>query len=58
MKPPGSFNRSNRLLSHLRIGAVVTLIAAAVVSAIASFTPDLPNAEVNQVLNGPFPKNN
>src|SRR6266704_7104424 len=30
----------NRLLSHLRIPAAVTLIAAAVVSAIAAFNPD------------------
>jgi len=40
MKSPISFSRSNRLLSHLRIPAAVTLIAAAVVSAIAAFKPD------------------
>jgi hypothetical protein len=32
----------NRLLSHLRIPAAATLVAAAVVSAIASFNPDPP----------------
>jgi hypothetical protein len=40
MKSPSSFSRSNRLLSHLRIATAVTLIAAAVVSAIAAFKPD------------------
>jgi hypothetical protein len=39
MKTPRWFTQ-NRLPSHLRIAAVVTLIAAAVVSAIASFKPD------------------
>ncbi len=41
-----NFNRSNRLLSHLRIATAVTLIAAAVVSAIASFKPDPPNTRL------------
>src|SRR4029077_12883758 len=36
---PMNFNRSTRLLSHLRIATAATLIAAAVVSAIASFKP-------------------
>ena len=36
----------NRLLSHLRIPASVTLITAAVVSAIASFTPDSPETRL------------
>jgi hypothetical protein len=39
MKTPRWFTR-NRLLSHLRIPAAVTLIAAGVVSAIAAFNPD------------------
>ena len=39
MKTPRSFTR-NRLISHLRIPAAITLIAAAVVSAIAAFNPD------------------
>src|SRR5512132_3281565 len=46
MKSTGSFNRSNRPLSHLRIATAVTLIAAAVVSAIASFKPDPPNTRL------------
>src|SRR5438132_3774589 len=45
MKTPRWFTRT-RLLSHLRIGTAVTLIAAAVVSAIASFKPDPPNARL------------
>jgi hypothetical protein len=39
MKTPHWFNQ-NRVFSHLRISAVVTLVAAAAVSAIASFTAD------------------
>ena len=39
MKTPPRFTPT-RLLSHLRIATAVTLIAAAVVSAIASFKPD------------------
>src|SRR5205823_3982582 len=46
MKSTGSFNRSNRPLSHLRIATAVTLITAAVVSAIASFKPDPPNTRL------------
>src|SRR5205814_605293 len=46
MKSTGSFNRSNRPLSHLRIATAGTLIAAAVVSAIASFKPDPPNTRL------------
>jgi hypothetical protein len=40
MKTRRWFNRQSRLLSHLRIATAATLIAAAVVSAIASFKPD------------------
>src|SRR5437588_5565068 len=36
----------NGFFSHLRITTVVTLIAAAVVSAIASFKPDPPNTRL------------
>src|SRR3989442_7612603 len=36
----------NSFFSHLRIATVVTLIAAAVVSAIASFNPDPPNTRL------------
>ena len=36
----------NRLLSHLRIPASVTLITAAVISAIAAFTPDSPETRL------------
>jgi hypothetical protein len=39
MKNPSLFTRT-RLLSHLRIPAAITLIAAAVVSGIAAFKPD------------------
>jgi hypothetical protein len=39
MKTPHWFNQ-NRVFSHLRISAAVTLVAAAAVSAIASFTAD------------------
>jgi hypothetical protein len=45
MKTPRGFTRT-RLLSHLRIASAVTLIAAAVVSAIASFKPDPPNTRL------------
>ena len=38
--------RRNRLLSHLRIPASVTLITAAVISAIAAFTPDSPETRL------------
>jgi hypothetical protein len=41
-----NFNRSTRLLSHLCIATAVTLIAAAVVSAIASLKPDPPNTRL------------
>jgi len=44
MKTPRSFNRNR--LSYLRIPAAVTLIAAAVVSAIASFNPGPPNTRL------------
>jgi hypothetical protein len=40
MKNPSRFTRT-RLLSHLRIPAAVTLIAAGVVTAIAAFNPDV-----------------
>jgi hypothetical protein len=40
MKSDRWFNRQSRLPSHLRIATAATLIAAAVVSAIASFKPD------------------
>src|SRR5262245_5504002 len=40
MKSNRWFNRHNRLLSHLRISAALTLMAAAAISAIASFKPD------------------
>lgn len=46
MKCPGSISPSSRLLSHLRIATAVTLIAAAVFSAIASFKPDPPNTRL------------
>src|SRR6266404_4371427 len=36
----------NRLLSHLRIPTAVTFVAAAAVSAIASFNSDPPNARL------------
>ena len=36
----------NRLLSHLRIPASVTLITAAVIIAIAAFTPDSPETRL------------
>jgi hypothetical protein len=45
MKSPAWFTQ-NRLLSPLRIATVVTLVAAAVVSAIASFQPDSPDARL------------
>ena len=44
MKTPRSFTQNR--LSYLRIPAGVTLIAAAVVSAIASFNPDPPNTRL------------
>jgi hypothetical protein len=44
MKTPRSFTRNR--LSYLRIPAAVTLVAAAVVSAIASFKPDPPNTRL------------
>ena len=41
MKTPRRwFSRSNRVLSHLRIATAITLVAAAVVSAIPAFNPD------------------
>src|SRR3989442_9321462 len=40
MKPTRWLTHLNPLLSHLRIATAVTLIAAAVVSAIAAFNPD------------------
>ena len=45
MKSPNWFTQ-NRLLSHLRIATAGALIAAAVVSAIASFQPDPPNTRL------------
>jgi hypothetical protein len=45
MKTLRQFTR-NRLLSHLRISAALTLIAAAAFSAIASFKPDPPNTRL------------
>src|SRR5206468_7460980 len=45
MKSPNCFTQ-NRLLSHLRIATAGALIAAAVVSAIASFQPDPPNTRL------------
>src|SRR5207302_1721314 len=45
MKPLRRFSK-NGCFSHLRITTVVTLIAAAVVSAIASFKPDPPNTRL------------
>src|SRR5438552_7883018 len=45
MKSPNWFTQ-NRLLSHLRIATAGALIAAAVVSAIASFKPDPPNTRL------------
>jgi len=46
MKSPDWFSSPNFGPSHLRIAIVVTLIAAAVVSAIASFKPDPPNTRL------------
>src|SRR6266496_2104643 len=43
MKSNRWFNRQNRLFLLLRAASVVTLVAAAVVTAIASFNPDSPN---------------
>src|SRR5438128_6251237 len=54
MKTPPRFTPT-RLLSHLRIATAVTLIAAAVVSAIASFKPD-PLVSVGSPVT-PFPQN-
>jgi len=53
MKSPNWFTQ-NRLLSHLRIATAGALIAAAVVSAIASFQPDPPNTRLtnDNVANG------
>ncbi|HCX30158.1 MAG TPA: hypothetical protein DHU55_10380, partial [Blastocatellia bacterium] len=45
MKTPRWFS-GTRLQSHLRIPTAVTLVAAAVVSAIASFNPDPPNTRL------------
>src|SRR5436190_6718738 len=45
MKSPNWFTQ-NRLLSHLRIATAGALIAAAVVSAIASFNPGSPNTRL------------
>src|SRR5712692_5350917 len=45
MKTPRRFT-GTRLLSHLRIASALTLIAAAVVSAIASYKPDPPNTRL------------
>jgi hypothetical protein len=46
MKSNRWFNRQNRLLSHLRIASAIALVAAAAVSAIASFKPDPPNTRL------------
>jgi len=46
MKSPDWFSSPNFGPSHLCIATVVTLIAAAVVSAIASFKPDPPNTRL------------
>src|SRR5438477_5188260 len=54
MKTPRSFTQNR--LSYVRIPAGVTLIAAAVVSAIASFNPDPPNTRLtnDNVANGGY----
>src|SRR6266700_1535514 len=46
MKSNRWFNRQNRLFLLLRAASVVTLVAAAVVTAIASFKPDPPNTRL------------
>jgi hypothetical protein len=46
MKSNRWFNRQNRLFLLLRAASAVTLVAAAVVTAIASFNPDSPNTRL------------
>src|ERR1700732_4446947 len=43
MKSPGSFSRSNRVLSYLRIATVVTLMSAAAAMALVAANPSGPS---------------
>jgi hypothetical protein len=43
MKSPGSFSRSNRVVSHLRIAAAVTLMSAAAAMALIAANPSGPS---------------
>jgi hypothetical protein len=43
MKSPGSFSRSNRVLSHLRIAAAITLMSAAAAMALFAANPSGPS---------------